>query len=113
LILDYSMKPSVTKFYTCCTTISSNAPSSSDESSPAASSSLDESTSPCESFIPVDLSFSTEPLFLAASIPEPSLRRIHRLRHPTNRYSPSVFGLLLFLSRHLIVMPFFINNGSM
>jgi hypothetical protein len=49
------------------------------------------SSSPCESSILVDLSSSAEPFFLVASTPELSLRRSHRIRQPTSRYSPSAF----------------------
>ena len=87
----YSMKPPVTLVYTCCTTIPSDTPTYDDEPSPAASSSLDVSASPCESSTPVDLSSSVESFFPAASTAEPSLRRSHRLRQPTDRYSPSAF----------------------
>jgi hypothetical protein len=91
LLPDYSMKPLVTHVYTHNTTIPSDAPSSPNEPSPAASSSLDVSTFPCESSIPIDLSSSAEPFFPATSTPEPSLRSSHRLHQPNNWYSPATF----------------------
>jgi hypothetical protein len=96
LLPDYSLKPPVTQVYTRRTTIPSDAPSSSNKPAPAASSSLDVSASPCESSTPVDLSSSVESFFPAASTAEPSLRRSHRLRQPTDRYSPSAFVNIAF-----------------
>jgi hypothetical protein len=58
---------------------------------PAALSSLDMSTSPCESSIPIDMSSSAEPFFPHVSTLEQSLRCSQHLHQPTNWYSPSAF----------------------
>jgi hypothetical protein len=65
---------------------SSDTPSSSNELSPSG-----DPYSPKVSMSPSTSSIPVEPVSSPASTSEPSLRRSHRLRHPTYRYSPSTF----------------------
>jgi hypothetical protein len=88
VVPDYTVKPPVTMFYNHCGAHLSDAPPFSDELSFDVSSFSfieDESSSP----------------FVKPSSPEQLIRRSHHLRWP-----------LLYLSRPIIMMLFFIRNGS-
>jgi hypothetical protein len=105
VIPDYTVKPSVTWFYSRRGAHLSDAPASLDElSSDVTSSSFfkDVSSSP-----PVESSS------LIDSSSEQLVRRSHRLCKPLDCYSPSTFTATALLSQLLIAMLFFIQNDSM
>jgi hypothetical protein len=81
VVLDYTVKPPVTQFYSRRGARSSDAPTSLDElSSDVSYSSLDmPSSPPVESFSPIDSSL------------EQLVRRGHHLRRPPDCYSPLAF----------------------
>jgi hypothetical protein len=83
VVPDYTMKPPVTQFYSHRGARLSEAPASSDELSsdvPYSSFFEDVPSSP-----PIELSYSID------SSPEKFVRRSHRLRRPSDCYSPSAF----------------------
>jgi hypothetical protein len=82
VVPDYTVKPSVTQFYSRRGAHSSDAPAFSDEISFDVPSSFIED---------VPSSPPVEPSSLTDSSPEQLVRRSHRLRQPPDYYSPSAF----------------------
>jgi hypothetical protein len=83
VVLDYTVKPPVTQFYSRRGARSSDGPASSDELS---------SDMPSSSFIEdVPSSHPVEPSSLTDSSPEQLVRHSHHLHQPPDCYSPSAF----------------------